>query len=371
MQNMPSSTKRPHSCFVNAIFLLACWFNQPYDLRPLEEIFLEKARAGLSRSLQGLDKLLDFIRASSLIGLYHYGKGNMLEGYDHICSAAQIGRACGIDAIKSHVWRDPIIPSQITRQYFEDLPGNFKVTPFMMPLAEDTTALSERIHAFWSVWIVDASGSATHGLARAFDDDEVLTPLPYPIDAYDSGSVTDANVCTLGRFWREEGCTDDLDPPFTHRIKATSVLEAACTLSRVYGVPAMGDVWNNQPAIPIDPLQQPEFEEKFAHISRTCNNLRDRLPNVLPVNLTDQDVVQDWYQAGIDPVMVHAWGLTLCAIMTLNDIKARVDTSAYDLALDAANQMTLVIRRIVDLDFFQLDIMLGVSCRLTFASTSV
>lgn len=284
----------------------------------------------------------------------------MLEGYDHICRAAQMAKACGIDVIRSHIWRDPTLPSEITKLALNNFQSNFKVTPFLIPLAHDAKELGERIHAFWSVWIIDASGSATHGLARAFDDSKVETPLPLAIELYHSGGATVDNLGTLAQFWATEGVTDKFDPPFTHRIKATSVLEAACTHSRIYGSPAMGDVWVEVPLGPIEPIGNPEFEAKFEHIARTCLNLRDRLPNVSIGSITQADIGTDWYKANVDPVMIHSWGLTLCAIMTLYDIKAKYDANASHIALEAAFQMVGVVRRIVDLDFLQLDIMLGV-----------
>lgn len=360
MQHSAGSPQRPHPSFVNAIFLLACWFHHPYDLSELEANFLAKTRDGLSSSLSGMDRLLDYVRGVSLLSLYHYGRGNMLEGYEDVCRAAHIGKTCGLDKINSHVWRDPAIPTLVTRSAIEDFQGSFKSTGFLIPLSPNSKELGERIHAFWSVWIVDASGSATHGLERLFDDMKITTPLPLPLAYYSNGGATEENSCTLAHFWATEGVTNRFDPPYTHRIKATSVLEAACRLSRVSGGDAMGDVWQSVPSKPIEPLGTEAFEEDFARVSRTCFNLHERLPNVAIAPLTTQDVVTDWYRSQIDPVMIHAHALTLCALMTLYDIKAKTDQTASNIALEAAIHMVGVCRRIIDLDFLQLDIMLGV-----------
>lgn len=123
----------------------------------------------------------------------------------------------------------------------------------------------------------------------------------------------------------------------------------------------MGDVWQSVPSKPIEPLGTEAFEEDFARVSRTCFNLHERLPNVAIAPLTTQDVVTDWYRSQIDPVMIHAHALTLCALMTLYDIKAKTDQTASNIALEAAIHMVGVCRRIIDLDFLQLDIMLGMT----------
>lgn len=360
MQHPAGSPQRPHPGFINAIFLLACWFHHAYDLTELEAHFLAKTRDGLSASLLGMDRLLDYVRGVGLLSLYHYGRGNMLEGYEDVCRAAHIGKTCGLDKIKSHVWRDPVVPMLVTRSAIEGFRGNFKSTEYLIPLSSNSKDLGERIHAFWSVWIVDASGSATHGLERLFDDMKITTPLPLPISYYSNGCATEENCRTLAHFWATEGATDQFDPPFTHRIKATSVLEAACRLSRLSGGDAMGDVWQSVPSKPIEPLGTEAFEEEFGRVSRTCFHLHERLPNVAIAPLTTQDVVNDWYRSQIDPVMIHAHALTLCALMTLYDIKSKVDESASNIALEAAIHMVGVCRRIIDLDFLQLDIMLGV-----------
>lgn len=363
MQQPRGSRRRPHPGFLNAIFLLASWFTRSDNLASLEPLFVRKTRDALNLSLAGLDRLLDYVRGSALLGLYHYGRGLMLEGYNEVHSAANIARACGLDAIQSHVFRDPTEPARAAKEAVETFQGSFKNTEFLLPLPGDEQTLGERIHAFWSVWILDASGSATHGLGRAFDDQKVLTPLPLPLTWYANGQATEANMCTLAQFWREEGYTTRIDPPMTHRIKATAVLEAACSLARIRGVAAAGNVSVDNPPPPVDPTTLQGFEERFGHISRTCNTLRQRLPRFIPpsqADAQDGDIAEDWNKAGIDPVMTHAWGLTLCAMMSLHEIKVSYDQVSQFMSLTAAMEMVDLIRKIQNLDFHQLDIMLGV-----------
>lgn len=328
-----------------------------------EQVFRAKSQNALLQSLAGMDRLLDSARGAALLSLYHYARGDMLQGYDCIARAAAIGTSCGLDQIKSHVFRDPETPEQIHKEGLKEFTGRFSLTGFLLPLSADARELGERIHAFWSIWILDASGSATTGRERLFNDTEILTPLPLALESYSDGGATEANCFTLTEFWRTEGLIvagRPFDPPFTHRIKATSCLEAATALSRLSGNDAAGDVWSDTPRPPVEPLTTNDFQERFGHVARTAVNLAASLPMVDKTPITEHDVHEDWYRAQIDPVMVHAQGLVHGALMVLYGIKAPVDEDSELTTINCAVDVVRTCKRIKDLDFIQLDIMLGV-----------
>lgn len=362
--NARSKSSRPDDCLLNAIFVLACWFTRTHNLAEIETTFVKKAREALNACIVTRPEfVLDWVRGSALIGLYYYGNGKMLQGYADVCSAVQLGRACGLEVIDSHVFRDPAGRVEIVTQAIECFKGMFTRTPFLLSLPESPEELGERIHVFWSLWIIDASGTATHGMDRAIDDTKINTPLPLPLRWYACGKASESNMRTLADFWASEGKQDESEPSMTLRIKATAVLEAACTLARLKGTAMLGDVSHDIPQAPSDPVDSVEFEARFKHIATTCDNLERSLEIALP-NLPEDSEIQDtqeWKDTGIDPVMMHAKSVTQCAIICLHGIKFNYDEHCFQRALTAARRMVALLRSIRDINFEQVDIMLGVS----------
>lgn len=205
---------RPHPCFLNAIYMLACWFSYPHDLRSFERIFLQRARESLVTAISSGDKLLNYIQGAALLSLYHYGGGNMLEGYNQICAGAQIAMVCGLHQIPSAVYRDAAPSEELYTATSSTWVGNFRRTPFLLSPPRDAIELGERIHTFWSIWILDTSGCATHGLPSMFEPEReetrITTPLPVPLEYYSNVSfvsgVTHSQILTrdlsnMSRVW--------------------------------------------------------------------------------------------------------------------------------------------------------------------------
>lgn len=76
---------RPHPCYLNGIYLMACYFTS-LDLAPSpylgehEGLFLGRAQSALTESLAMSDRLMDFVRGSSLVTIYFLMRGRYLEG---------------------------------------------------------------------------------------------------------------------------------------------------------------------------------------------------------------------------------------------------------------------------------------------------
>jgi len=79
-----SETSQPHPALIEAVYLTACYFTARFhpnqNISRHEEHFLGRARKALNESLAFSDRLLDFIRASNLVGWYLFAKGRFLEG---------------------------------------------------------------------------------------------------------------------------------------------------------------------------------------------------------------------------------------------------------------------------------------------------
>lgn len=76
---------RPHPALLEPLYLLGCYFTSRLppseSLTQLEEVFLARSHRALAESLSYSDRLMDFLRGSSLVAGYLFLKGRFLEGY--------------------------------------------------------------------------------------------------------------------------------------------------------------------------------------------------------------------------------------------------------------------------------------------------
>lgn len=71
--------KRPHPALIESMCLLACRLSNR-NLRYLEPYFLARATKFLDESLSMVDRLLDFIVATALVGRYSFYVGQDIRG---------------------------------------------------------------------------------------------------------------------------------------------------------------------------------------------------------------------------------------------------------------------------------------------------
>jgi hypothetical protein len=116
----------------------------------------------------------------------------------------------------------------------------------------------------------------------------------------------------------------------------------------------MGDIANDVPVPPVDPLNDPGFEQRFNLLSNICFALREQIMN------DPGSLFLGGSGETIDPLMVHATAMSLCAIITLYNVKDQ-QASARSIYLSVCQQMHDLCRCIQNLDFHQLDFTLGVS----------
>ncbi|KAG8715639.1 hypothetical protein FRC09_016457 [Ceratobasidium sp. 395] len=147
---------QPHPCFLNGMYLVACSFSGEKALEDLESVFLAKARKGMEVSLVQGDRLIDFIRASSLVSFYYYSKGRLLEGHHLSSTTARFMIACGLHRMSSIRWRP-----QSEYGHIDLVDGGGGVPglqnallrntdgPSLIPRPRDTIERNEYIHAFW------------------------------------------------------------------------------------------------------------------------------------------------------------------------------------------------------------------------------
>lgn len=75
----------PHPALLNAIYAVACCFSPPSasespNVAAYERIFLNRAQRHLDDALAHVDRLLDFLQATTLLAQYNLMKGNIAKG---------------------------------------------------------------------------------------------------------------------------------------------------------------------------------------------------------------------------------------------------------------------------------------------------
>lgn len=154
---------------MNAVFLLACHFEQPRSRlsNELGQTFLSKALHEINVALDKSDRLVDIVQASCLLAVYFYLNSRILEAYCHSFAAARLAVGLGLHQIR------PLNPTE---------PPLSTSIPIVPPMNE--IEFRERVAVFWQVFVVDRLWSIASGLPVALTDSSRLatikTPWPKP-----------------------------------------------------------------------------------------------------------------------------------------------------------------------------------------------
>ena len=160
---------QPHPALMDAIYLMACYFSRLPHLSELEPHFLKRALAGISEALHQQDRMVQVLQASSLIAVYFFCQGRVLEGYYHSSTSARLAIDVGLHQIRPATeW------SGIQSGLGGAGPGSGFPTDatFPLPPVKDPIEHAERVAAFWQIFIVDRAWSVATGLPSALPDDD-------------------------------------------------------------------------------------------------------------------------------------------------------------------------------------------------------
>ncbi|KDQ16051.1 hypothetical protein BOTBODRAFT_266526 [Botryobasidium botryosum FD-172 SS1] len=195
-----------HPAFLNAIYMLACHFD-PEHLSIYELAFLKRTLKSLHKALETVDRLLDFVRASVLTGLFYYYKGRWPEGHLHTSAAARFAIGCGLHKIT---------------------PQNPSVSGLLNP-PKDSIELGDRIHTFWFLFIVDRGGSLWSGFPPSLTDEEIETAWPRPTEDYEKGDIWGGKYASIHCFLTDDPRTicQPSDTIFCQRVKGVVLIERA------------------------------------------------------------------------------------------------------------------------------------------------
>ncbi|KDQ21138.1 hypothetical protein BOTBODRAFT_193357 [Botryobasidium botryosum FD-172 SS1] len=147
----PTHAKSPHPALVNSMMLHACRFAHP-SFQQHERLFFNRLRMALAQSIAYADRLVDFLRASALVGSFFYFKGRLLEGHSYVSTAVRFGMALGLHEITS---------LNLSAQ---------APNPLLAP-AEDIIELGDRISTFWLLFCHDRAASLAAGLPLSLPDE--------------------------------------------------------------------------------------------------------------------------------------------------------------------------------------------------------
>lgn len=144
--------------------LMGCYFSQSQQHNEQEPHFLQNALSGISSALQHNDRLVQVVQASCLIAVYFFSRARVLEGYYHSSTAARLAVSLGLHQIKSED-RFPMGPA---------IPPTFITFKPSLQLSapRDAAEYTERVAAFWQVFLVDRAWSVASGLPAALPDDD-------------------------------------------------------------------------------------------------------------------------------------------------------------------------------------------------------
>ncbi|KAF7353766.1 adenylate kinase [Mycena venus] len=175
----------PHPALMNAIYLLACHFARSPYCSEIEPVFFTRA--------------LHEITASCLLAVYLYINCRALEGYTHSFSAARLAVGLGLHQIR------PLPPpgADDPQLYSEE------ITPIPIPPARDRAEVSDRIAAFWQVFMVDRCWSVASGLPVALPDGDcpqvrIKTPWPTPEMGHDVPCLGEISLNTVSTLFEHQ-----------------------------------------------------------------------------------------------------------------------------------------------------------------------
>ncbi|QRW15339.1 Fungal specific transcription factor domain [Ceratobasidium sp. AG-Ba] len=318
------SASQPHPCFLNAIYLVACSFSGDKVLEDLEHVFLAKTRKSMELSLVSGDRLIDFIRASSLLSFYYYSKGRLLEGHHLSSTTARFMIACGLHRMSAARWKP-----QSDYGYIDtvDAGGGYQNTmlrdldgPSLIPRPRDIIERNEYVHAFWQVYMNDLGGGLVTGLPISVADSEITTSWPGRLT--DDTFLAQSGRQTVLQFYSGLPSTADVSQDRHSqalRIKTMCLLGRAARLSLAKEAARYPD---------------PNLDSKHASCERAIAECMRTLP---------QDLEQVLGYEGSVALMV-ARATLLAAMIQLHAPLAMDHPVSRKKALKAANESVQVLR---------------------------
>ncbi|KAG8933537.1 hypothetical protein FRC02_011648 [Tulasnella sp. 418] len=165
------SEQQPHPALVTAFMLLATYFSSPFMPIPPEapscDQLLQVIRHQLRESLSKVDRVLDFVAASTFLSWWFFEQGRFLEGQFEISSTVRLAINCGLHQIDEDQVK--AVLSGRKPEEVDPRASPRKENGILGPL-KDVTDLEFRVGIFWNIYVLDKNSVMMTGLPSAFDE---------------------------------------------------------------------------------------------------------------------------------------------------------------------------------------------------------
>ncbi|EUC66725.1 fungal Zn, 2-cys(6) binuclear cluster domain protein [Rhizoctonia solani AG-3 Rhs1AP] len=355
----PDPNNQPHDALINAIALMACYYDQALREANRAQFFVERTRRSLQLSLTGVrsHKVIQQIQAGHLLSCYLYWTGSLLEGHAALAGAVSLARLCNLHKITSSDWR-----SRGDNMLEEPSPYRPQLRPLPSILdhsrARNAIEHGERIHCFWNLLLVDTGGSVSTGYPCQFtasDSDpgtKIETVYPLALHQYMSVSArAQEPTSSYGDIFNPRYVSAQHDTPLVARIKAALLLHRAARLGTV-GKTAQIERDN-------------EFSQQWFNLSQCIESFISTL-RPIPISAETRPRGEDITEERREFVyMFIAWSLALCARVVMYSITpvAWRDTQRQAQAWNAADHIVQLIQtaKPSEDEMRMLDVMVGFS----------
>ncbi|KAG8905684.1 hypothetical protein FRC00_013111, partial [Tulasnella sp. 408] len=316
---------QPHPCYLNAIYLMACYFTSldlatfPY-LGDHEELFLGRTQGSLTESLAMSDRLMDFVRGSSLVTIYFLMRGRYIEGYHVHCGTARFALSCGLHRINSNELEEA-----------QDDHSTLNIGYLLSP-PETEVELGDRLNAFWQIYWSDKVLSTLMGFIAALPGqaeppDGISSVFPREIEYYEGNLRTSRNDTILDLLSPRPVATgpgnQQGDSSFAMVLKALTLLEQASRLGQIHR---------------SRPSESTIAALKDLHVAT------DQFAATIPAVAAPDEIVEE--SSGSDPTSIAvlmARTITLGALLEMNNTTATTDAQAYNARLTSAGYIASLV----------------------------
>ncbi|KAI0730124.1 hypothetical protein C8Q72DRAFT_824207 [Fomitopsis betulina] len=315
---------QPHPALMDAIYLMACYFSRLPHLSELEPHFLKRALAGISEALHRQDRMVQVLQASSLIAVYFFCQGRVLEGYYHSSTSARLAIDVGLHQIRPTTeWSGAGAGAGA---------GFHTDATFPLPPVKDPIEHAERVAAFWQIFIVDRAWSVATSLPSALpDDDHPRTQIAttWPMGIADMSTSPEANLnlpALVGSSML--GCSGSATSNVTLRAKAVMLFERTAR----FASSSKGESdWAGRRSLEMSLAQ---FSANLPGISQHTNQFSPT-------------------RSDVDVVTIHT--LIYTATIHLHRDHIETQTPSFEKCLYAASSVAALVRELNEDDFAFLD----------------
>ncbi|KAK7035933.1 Zn(2)-C6 fungal-type domain-containing protein [Favolaschia claudopus] len=168
---------RPTPAVLVCVYLWGLRFSKQPNLIAQEPAFLSRALNLTAKSLSGIhpQKVMHTLQAEILLAYYFFASGRFLEGKYHTAAAVSLALSSGLHMVRSTKGAPPTS---------------------LLPAARDAVEEGERIHAWWTVVVLDKAWAVAFNedphLQLQHQSSSVDTPWPLEMEDYQNGRLSPA-----------------------------------------------------------------------------------------------------------------------------------------------------------------------------------